>query len=63
MRWFWLVNGSQHLGETEVEFRLEKIDAGTRLIIRHSGDRDPKVIDAFKSGWPWKMDRLDKLLG
>jgi len=62
MRWTWVVDGSQHLGETEVEFRLEKADAGTRLTIRHSGDRDPNIVSAFETGWPWKMDRLGEML-
>jgi uncharacterized protein YndB with AHSA1/START domain len=63
MRWSWVLDGAQHLGATEVEFRLEETDNGTRLTIRHSGDRDPKIIDAFKGGWPWKMDRLGDLIG
>lgn len=63
MRWSWVVDGSHHLGATEVEFRLEETDTGTHLTIRHSGDRDQKVIDAFKGGWPWKMNKLGDLLG
>ncbi|PWE29371.1 polyketide cyclase [Maritimibacter sp. 55A14] len=63
MRWSWLLDGSQHLGETEVTFRLEETGTGTCLSIVHSGDRDPKIIEAFKGGWPWKMEILDDLLG
>ncbi|MGR3759454.1 SRPBCC family protein [Roseobacteraceae bacterium NS-SX3] len=62
MRWSWVVEGNQHLGTTEVEFRLEETGTGTRLTIRHSGDRDPKIIEAFKSGWPSKLDRLNEVL-
>ncbi len=63
MRWSWIVDGHQDLGETEVEFLLQEIENGTRLTIRHTGDRDPKIIKAFKSGWPSKIDRLGEHLG
>lgn len=63
MRWSWVVDGHQSLGNTYVEFQLEETEDGARLTIRHSGDRDPKIFEAFKSGWPHKLDRLEDLLG
>ena len=63
MLWSWLLEGREHLGETFVELRLEPVAEGTRLRIRHSGDRDPDTIEAFKSGWPHKLDVLGETLG
>ena len=60
MLWSWLLDGRQDAGETTVEFLLEEVADGTRLTIRHRGDRDTETIDKFKSGWPHKMDQLAK---
>lgn len=60
MLWSWVVEGRQSLGETRVEFALEEVPEGTRLTIRHTGDRDQETIDAFKSGWPTKLDQLEQ---
>lgn len=62
MCWSWVVDGNQHLGATEVAFELEKTATGTKLTIRHSGDGAPEIIEAFKSGWPSKLDTLQELL-
>jgi uncharacterized protein YndB with AHSA1/START domain len=62
MMWSWLLDGRQDQGETYVEFHLQEVDEGTRLTIRHSGDRDRDIIENFKTGWPYKLDRLDETL-
>lgn len=62
MVWSWVLDGQQAAGQTLVEFRLEKVPAGTRLSVRHTGDRDPQGIDKFKSGWPAKLDALEQSL-
>jgi hypothetical protein len=63
MLWSWIVDGRQSEGETLVEFELVEVGDGTRLTVRHSGDRDCATIDAFKSGWPHKLATLDSVLG
>jgi hypothetical protein len=63
MLWSWIVDGRQNEGETIVEFNLAEVAQGTRLTIHHSGDRDRATIDAFKSGWPYKLATLDSVLG
>lgn len=62
MVWSWVLKGRQADGETQVEFRLEEVSGGTRLTVRHSGDRDPDTIERFKGGWPVKLQQLDNLL-
>ena len=62
MLWSWTLDGRQSEGETLVEFELTEIAEGTRLTVRHSGDRDPATIDAFKSGWPHKLAVLGSVL-
>lgn len=59
MLWSWILDGHEEEGETYVEFMLEPVTDGTRLTVRHSGDRDPSIVDAFKSGWPHKLDQLE----
>jgi len=63
MVWSWVLDGRQDDGETIVEFRLEKVPEGTRLTVRHSGDRDPDTIERFRGGWPVKLDQLEATLG
>lgn len=58
MLWSWLLDGRTEEGKTFVEFKIDQLAEGTRLTIRHSGDRDQATIDAFKSGWPDKLDVL-----
>ncbi len=62
MLWSWLPDGRQSESETFVEFELSEVPYGTRLVVRHSGDRDKKTVDAFKSGWPNKLGRLESVL-
>ncbi len=61
MLWSWVLDGRQSDGETTVEFVLEEVAGGTRLIIRHRGDRDANTIDKFKSGWPYKLEQLESV--
>ncbi len=58
MLWSWVLEGLQGDGETTVEFLLEEVSDGTRLTIRHRGDRDSDTIEKFKSGWPYKLEQL-----
>ena len=62
MLWSWILDGKQSEGKTYVEFILDEVAGGTRLTIRHRGDRDQATIDAFKSGWPYKMELLEGIL-
>lgn len=62
MVWSWVLDGRQAGGATRVEFRLEEVDGGTRLTLRHSGDRDPETIEGLKGGWPVKLDQLEQAL-
>jgi len=58
MLWSWVLSGKESEGLTEVEFRLKSTDTGTTVTLIHRGDRDKATIDRFKSGWPYKLDRL-----
>lgn len=58
MVWSWLLEGSEEKLATVVAFRLEKVPGGTRLTVTHSGDRDPDMVERFKSGWPVKLEEL-----
>lgn len=62
MLWRWVLDGRQGDGETRVEFTLKEIEGGTHLTIRHSGDRDRETIEAFKNGWPVKLDKLEEAM-
>ncbi len=62
MLWSWVLDGRQGDGETRVEFVLTPVDGGTRLTITHSGDRDRETIEAFKGGWPTKLEAIDGVL-
>lgn len=63
MLWSWVLDGRQGEGATHVEFTLTEVAQGTHLTVRHTGDRDPNIIEAFKGGWPVKLDQLDAALG
>jgi uncharacterized protein YndB with AHSA1/START domain len=63
MVWSWVLDGREADGATRVEFQLEEVDGGTRLTVRHSGDRDRDTIEKFKGGWPVKLDQLGQALG
>lgn len=62
MLWSWTIKDREEEGEMFIEFRLEEIHAGTRVTIRHYGDGEPLQIDAFKGGWPGKLDLLEQNL-
>jgi uncharacterized protein YndB with AHSA1/START domain len=56
MVWSWL-----HTDEgvpTRVEFRLEPVAGGTRLILTHIGETDPDVVSGVTAGWPQKLAEL-----
>jgi uncharacterized protein YndB with AHSA1/START domain len=63
MLWSWVLAGKEAEGLTEVEFRLRATNTGTVVTLIHRGDRDQATIDGFKSGWPYKLDRLAEILG
>lgn len=58
MLWSWVLETRQGEGPTTVEFVLEEVATGTRLMLRHSGDRDKETVERFESGWPAKLDLL-----
>lgn len=60
MLWSWALQG--HAGAMEIEFRLEEVDGGTRLTVRHSGLRDRETAERFEGGWPIKLDQLGRAL-
>ena len=62
MVWSWVLQGREEDGETIVEFRIEAIDSGTRVVVTHSGDREPDMIERFKGGWAVKLDQLESVL-
>lgn len=62
MAWSWQLQETEPREPTRVEFHLETVADGTRLRVRHSGDRDPAVIERFRSGWPAKLADLDHVL-
>lgn len=62
MTWSWVLDGRQDEGEMLIEFHVEEVPEGTRLTIRHSGEGDPAIIEAFKGGWPEKLDELTAVL-
>lgn len=63
MVWSWVLEGREGEGATSVEFVLEVVPEGTRLTVRHTGDRDRETIEAFKGGWPVKLGQLEAALG
>lgn len=62
MVWSWVLDGRQEEGETRVEFHLREVSGGTRLTVRHSGDRDALTVERFKGGWPVKLRQLEEAL-
>lgn len=62
MLWSWVLAGKESEGLTEVEFRLKSTDTGTTVTLIHCGNRDKVTIDRFRSGWPYKLDRLAETL-
>lgn len=62
MRWSWVLVGNEARGSTEVEFRLKSKGNGTEVTVFHRGDRDKKMLEKFRSGWPAKLDQLAEML-
>lgn len=62
MVWSWVLSGNEEMGATEVEFRLEPTDSGTKLTLTHRGDRDRDMLERFKEGWPVKLRDLGDVL-
>jgi len=58
MVWSWILDGREGDEVMTVEFRLEAVSGGTRLMVRHRGDRDRDTIEKFKGGWPYKLEQL-----
>lgn len=63
MLWSWKLAGAERDYVTFVEFRLETAPDGTLLTIRHTGEEEPALIDAWRGGWPGKLDRLAATVG
>lgn len=64
MVWTWLLEQTGSPPPTRVEFRVEPAPGGgTRLEVRHSGDRPADVAERFREGWPSKMATLRETLG
>jgi uncharacterized protein YndB with AHSA1/START domain len=62
MVWSWTVESRQGEDRTRVEFRLEERPGGTRLTIRHTGDRDTETVERYRGGWPGKLGQLADVL-
>ena len=60
MEWLW--NTAGVTGATRVTFRLEEVEGGTKLIVRHQGPVAPEHRAAFTRGWPVKLASLTKWL-
>lgn len=59
MVWSWLLEQPGDPPPTRVEYRIEPAaSGGTRLEIRHSGDRPEEVAARFREGWPSKLAAL-----
>jgi uncharacterized protein YndB with AHSA1/START domain len=46
----------------KVTYHLEKIDAGTRITLRHSGFSSPLTCMMTATGWETSFDRLSQIL-
>lgn len=62
MLWSWVLSGNESQGLTEVEFVLNEIEGGTRVTVRHRGDRDREMLERFRSGWPFKLRAMADFL-
>jgi uncharacterized protein YndB with AHSA1/START domain len=56
MVWSWL--STDEGAPTRVEFRLEPVAGGTRLILTHSGETDPTTVSRVTAGWPLRLAQL-----
>jgi uncharacterized protein YndB with AHSA1/START domain len=57
----WIAVG-EPVGPTKVTYHLEKIDAGTRITVRHSGFSSPLICLMTATGWETSFDRLSEIL-
>lgn len=62
MVWSWVLAGRESEGATRVEMRLAEQGGVTTLTLVHSGDRDAETVERFKSGWPVKLDALERVI-
>lgn len=60
MEWEW--RDAVSPAPTIVAFRLEEVDGGTRLVIRHSGSVVAERRDDIVRGWPAKLRSLETWL-
>jgi uncharacterized protein YndB with AHSA1/START domain len=58
MEWVWSDPDSAVC--TVVAFRLEEVEGGTRLTVRHTGPAKPEQRDDITVGWPAKLDSLGR---
>jgi uncharacterized protein YndB with AHSA1/START domain len=56
MVWSWIVSEGEV--PTQVEFRLEELDRGSRLTLSHTGEIDPIMKSRLTEGWPGKLSDL-----
>jgi uncharacterized protein YndB with AHSA1/START domain len=56
MVWSWL--STDEGAPTRVEFRLEPVAGGTRLILTHTGEADPVTVSRVTAGWPQRFAQL-----
>ena len=49
-------------GPTKVEYRLEPIDAGTRITLRHSGFTSREKCEGNRIGWETSFEQLAEFL-
>ncbi|HXZ31381.1 MAG TPA: SRPBCC domain-containing protein [Terriglobales bacterium] len=57
----WIAVG-EPVGPMKVTYHLEKIDAGTRITVRHSGFSCPLTCLMTAAGWETSFDRLSEIL-
>jgi uncharacterized protein YndB with AHSA1/START domain len=57
----WIAVG-EPVGPMKVAYHLEKIDAGTRITVRHSGFSSPLTCLMTATGWETSFDRLSEIL-
>ena len=57
----WIAVG-EPVGPTKVTYHLEKIAAGTRITVRHSGFSSPLTCTMTAVGWETSFERLSEIL-
>ena len=60
MVWSWRRSETEE--PNRVEFRLDPIEGGTRLTLKHTGVADAGVRDRYTSGWPVKLAAIRTML-